>query len=110
VSRQVLVWDLRGGSGAAAKQLTAVRQCSHPVLLSVSLPRLLESVPGLASQTDVPRAAPVHSLLLDPADCRRAAFHLACGWSGAPPGRTRSSGRRTDNELFLTAYAAAAVG
>ena len=43
-------------------------------------------VPGLLAQTVVPSSA-VHDLLLDPGNQLRCAFHLGCGWSGAPPQR-----------------------
>ena len=54
----------------------------HSLREMISLPHVLGTVPGLASQTAVPCSA-VDNLLLDPGDQRRLAFHLGCGWSGA---------------------------
>ena len=79
---QVLVWDLRGGTGAPT--LGARGPVHHSLREVISLPQLVGAVPDLAAQTCVPSSA-VDNLLLDPGDQRRLAFHVGCGWSGARP-------------------------
>ncbi len=76
----MLAWDVRGGAGV----LGAHR---HPQLAAVSLRGALARVPGLAAETAVSSAS-VASLVLDPQDPGRIAFHLSSGWSGAPLGAT----------------------
>ena len=78
---QVLAWDVRGGAGV----LGAHR---HPQLAAVSLRGALARVPGLTAETAVPRCASVATLVLDPQDPGRIAFHLDFGWSGALLGTT----------------------
>ena len=71
---------MRGGGGSVAK-FGAQGPQQHSLLHVVNMRLALMAVPGLAEQTNVPQSG-VHALLLDPADSRFAAFHLACGWSG----------------------------
>ena len=77
---QVLAWDVRGGAGVLGMH-------RHPQLAAVSLRGALARVPGLMAETAV-SAASVASLVLDPQDPSRIAFHLSSGWSGAPLGTT----------------------
>lgn len=76
----MLAWDVRGGAGVLGMH-------RHPQLAAVSLRGALARVPGLRAETAVSTAS-VASLVLDPQDPSRIAFHLSSGWSGAPLGTT----------------------
>jgi hypothetical protein len=78
----VNVWDVRmTGGGRGMGSLSGSRRCG--VMASFGLKAALAAVPTLAEATDVAAAAAaVDSLVLDPKDGSRLAFHLRGGWSG----------------------------
>ena len=53
----------------------------HPAVLDVALRHALMQLPELEQQTSITRSA-VQSIVLNPQDSNRLAFHLASGWSG----------------------------
>lgn len=78
----VHVWDVRmTGGGRGMGSLSGSRRCG--VVASYGLKAMLAAVPTLAEAADVAAAAAaVDSLVLDPKDGSRMAFHLRGGWSG----------------------------
>ena len=74
----MLAWDVRGSAGMLGTP-------RHAQLAAVDLRAALGRLPRLAAQTAVP-AHRVDSLVLDPCDPCRVAFHLDIGWSGADHG------------------------
>ena len=72
---QVLAWDVRGSAGMLGTP-------RHALLAAVDLRAALGRVPRLVAQTEIP-ALRIDSLVLDPGDPSRVAFHLGLGWSGA---------------------------
>ncbi|KAK9868575.1 hypothetical protein WJX84_006287 [Apatococcus fuscideae] len=79
-SGEVLVWDLRGGSGAGLR-FGGSGPVRHPLLQATNLGLACSKVPGLTVHAGAPPSR-LHTLCLDPADDHRCAFQLACGWAG----------------------------